>query len=90
MENEFKHQTHEDDEIKAMSPKEEADFRQSLEDLLQQLDREETNFEEDEQRKINDLERIKNSYLDHADKMAARARGELDKLAGDIVQSVPH
>ena len=59
-----------------MSPKEEEDFRQNLESMLQELDAEEYNFEMAEERKIKDLEGKKNLYLDHAEQMAARTRGK--------------
>ena len=44
--------------------------------MLENLDIETNKFEEEEENKINDLERKKNLYLDHAEKMSKKTRGK--------------
>ena len=74
-----KYQIHDKEQVIALSPEEEADFRQNLENLLQELDTEKENFEKTEERKIEDFEGRKNLYLDHAEQMAAKTRGNFSQ-----------
>ena len=61
----------------ALSPDQEKNFRQNLDDLLQQLDAKTDDYREEEERKITRLEGRKNLYLEHAEEMGKKSRGNI-------------
>ena len=61
----------------ALSPDQEENFRQNLDDLLAQLDAKTDDYREEEERKITRLEGRKNLYLEHAEEMGKKSRGNV-------------
>ena len=58
-----------------LSPLQEENFRQNLDDVLRKLDAETTTYEDKERRKIDDLENRKSLYLNHAQEMGRKDKG---------------
>ena len=76
-----------DHEVITLSPVQEENFRQNLDDLLQQLDTETKNFENKEKEKIARLEDKKALYLQRAEEMGKKNKGESDYHSASTIQN---
>ena len=76
-----------DHEVITLSPVQEENFRQNLDDLLQQLDTETKNFENKEKEKIARLEDKKALYLQRADEMGKKNKGKSDNRMATTIQN---